>query len=294
VGGREARVGVFVILGLLSVVAVLFLMTDPATLRGRYMVVTSHPDAGGIRKGDPVQMRGVNIGRVNSFEMVGSGVNVTLEIEGAWRIPVDSHTRLAGQGIFGGRTMEVVPGTSSQMVEEWGMIPAATADTGLLETAESVGAEAQRVMEQLNLLLAEPTVSTLKNTTSELQALVGDLREAVLRQRDEINDLTASLNRSAAGLETAAGAAPDVARAAARADSTLVRLLGTSATLDHAVVALDDVLTRMQAGEGTLGRLSRDDALYVNLNRAAEALTLLVTDVRENPRRYIRIGIFGF
>lgn len=37
-GGREVRVGIFVLLGLISVVAALFLLTDPATLRGRYML----------------------------------------------------------------------------------------------------------------------------------------------------------------------------------------------------------------------------------------------------------------
>ena len=95
-GGREIRIGVFVLLGGLAFGAVLFLMTDPATFRGRYMVATEVIDAGGIRRGDPVQMRGVNIGRVHQFDLTASGVLITLEIEGQWGIPEDSHAVLGG------------------------------------------------------------------------------------------------------------------------------------------------------------------------------------------------------
>ena len=38
------------------------------------------PDAGGVRRGDPVQMRGVNIGRVVGFGMVPEGVEIRLEL----------------------------------------------------------------------------------------------------------------------------------------------------------------------------------------------------------------------
>ena len=74
----------------------------------------------------------------------------------------------------------------------------------------------------------------------------------------------------------------------------MAQLQITARSLDRSAASLDTILSRFAAGEGTLGRLSRDDSLYVNLNRAAEAIALLMTDVRENPRRYIRIGIFGF
>ena len=46
-GSKEAQVGVFVLLGLISMIVVLFLMTDPSTLRGRYLLVTQVSHAGG-------------------------------------------------------------------------------------------------------------------------------------------------------------------------------------------------------------------------------------------------------
>jgi phospholipid/cholesterol/gamma-HCH transport system substrate-binding protein len=293
-GGREVRVGIFVIVGILAAVAVLYTMTDPATLRGRYMLVTGHPDAGGIRRGDPVTMRGVNVGRISSFDMVGQVVNITMEIEGDWEIPDDSYTRLAGQGLLGGRTMEIVPGVSATVVGQMDTIPSSTVDPGIMGTAEVVADQASQVMTQLNRLLADPTVTALQGTAQQMHSLAAELRSIVAVERQQIALLTARLNRSAEGLEAMSGAAPDIRAAAARADTAMTRLAATGASLDRTALQLEEVLARVQRGEGTLGKLLTDDSLYTNLNRTLESITLLATDIRENPRRYIRIGIFGF
>ena len=71
--------------------------------------------------------------------------------------------------------------------------------------------------------------------------------------------------------------------------STLAR---TSDSLDRAVASLRAVLDRIDRGEGTLGRLSTDDSLYQNLNRAAESVSALLDDVRANPKKYINVSIF--
>jgi phospholipid/cholesterol/gamma-HCH transport system substrate-binding protein len=57
--------------------------------------------------------------------------------------------------------------------------------------------------------------------------------------------------------------------------------------------SLSTVLARIEAGEGTLGRLTTDDAaLYDNINAATTSLTALLEDLQENPSRYINISIF--
>ena len=48
----------------------------------------------------------------------------------------------------------------------------------------------------------------------------------------------------------------------------------------------------MEGGEGTLGRLSEDAALYETLDRALAEIGDLARDIRENPDRYVNIRIF--
>jgi len=289
--GRELRVGIFVLVGILSSLLVLFLTTDPATFRGRYLITATLEDAGGVRNGDAVQMRGVNIGRVDGFDMAEGQVLMTLEIEGKWEVPSDSRIRIGGTGLIGGRTVEVIPGESDEALPPGGNLPGSSSED-IMGTVRDLGGQAGTTLERLEALLSEPTVSSLQGSAKELHALLSDLAAMTREQRDEVARLTASLNRTADGLETAAEAGPEAASAIARADSTLASLNRTSATLDRAAGSLETVMARLERGEGTLGQLSSNDSLYVNLNRAAESLERLLTDLRENPGRYIKLQIF--
>lgn len=291
---RHFRVGIFVILGLVSFLTVLFMMTDPALFRGRYKLVTELADAGGVRRGDPVQMRGVIVGRVNNFEMTETGrVAITMELYDEWEIPQGSTAALAEAGVFGGRTVELLPGAGAGVLAAWDTIPGEDSGGGLLETVGELGSDAEVLLARLEMLFDTTTIRSVQGSAQEFETLAGDLRTVVAEQRDELGRMTSSLARAAEGLEaTASDAGPDLASAASRADSLLARMETTTAMLDQALASLDTVLGRMARGEGTLGRLSRDDALYVNTNTALENLTALLVDLKENPGRYLTIEIF--
>ena len=292
-GGREARVGIFVIAGLLAFVTVLFLLTDPATMRGRYMLVTTVQDAGGIRRGDPVQMRGVIIGRINGFEMMSSGrVAVRMEVEGEWKIPNGSRTRLGASGLFGGRTMEVIPADASTYHASFDTLPGSDGGSGLLGNTDEIGEKATAVLTGLESLLADTTVAAMKGSATELEVLLTDLSAVTREQRSTLKRLTESLARSAVELEPAAAAGEDIARAITRADSAMAVLTETGRSLDEAAASLRSLLARIERGEGTLGKLATDDALYNNVSRAAESVAALVEDLKANPKRYINISIF--
>jgi len=288
---REFQVGVFVILGVASVLLALFLLTDPSTFRGRYRATTTVEDAGGIRRGDPVQMKGVNIGRVQGFTLGPDGVLITLELEGGWDVPVDSRTRLVSSGILGGRTVEVVSGSSSQKLRPGGSLPGENMP-GLLDFPPDLGKNAEDVLRRIQTLLDDPTVETVQSSAVELRTLLAHLSSLAETQGKEVARLTASLNRSAQGLEAAAGSGEDWARAVARADSALATAQETSKSLLSASSSLETILQRMEAGEGTLGRLSTDSTLYETLAQTAESIRALVEDIKENPGRYVKVEIF--
>ncbi len=287
-GTNEFRVGVFVLLGLVGFMTVLFLMTDPSTFRGRYLVVTHVENAAGIRRGDPVQMKGVNIGRVHRFGIRDEGVDITLEIEGEWEIPLDSRTRLSPSGLLGGVTVEVLRGTSSEMVREGGILPGESG-SGLMSTVEDLGGKAEGVLGRLEMLLDNPTVSAMQSSAQQLNSLLVDLSDLTRTQGQEISRLTANLSETADGLS---GLGPEAEAALGEARATLERLNETSDALGRAATSLDTILARMAAGEGSLGRMSTDDELYTRLSDAAESAQRLLDDIRQNPRRYIRISVF--
>lgn len=288
-GGSEIRVGVFVLLGALAFATVLFLLTDPAAFRGRYMVLTEVTNAEGIRRGDPVQMRGVNIGRVHQFELSPEGVVITLEIEGRWAIPEDSRTTLGSLDLLGGRAVQVITGTSPNPVQPGQILPGEAVE-GVLSLADTVGEEVRHTLSQLRTLLADSTVTAVHASIRDLEALVGNLAAITEEERAGLSGLSASLSRSAAQVEELTGR-EELGRGLARADSTLSVLQEASGSLSRASRSLETILERMERGQGTLGRLSEDDALYETLDRALAEIESLARDVRENPERYINLNL---
>ena len=289
-GTKDVRIGIFVLAGILAFVVILFLLTDPATMRGRYMLVTTVENAGGVRRGDPVEMRGVIIGRINGFEMMPDGrVAIRMELEGEWHIPVGSSTRLGASGLFGGRTLEVIPSNGTIYHQEWDTLPGSDSGTDLLGNAEELSSKATSVLSGIEKMLDDSTVASVRGSAGELETLLTELSAVVDEQRATLRSLTRNLASTA---EDAAAAGPDARQAIARADSAMTVLAETGRNLDRAAVSLRTLLERIDRGEGTLGRLAKDEALYDNVNRAAESFAALLDDVRANPGKYINVSIF--
>ncbi len=287
---REVKVGAFVLLGITAFLIALFTLTDVGTFRGRYYVSTLIENAGGMRNGDPVQMRGVNIGRVVQFGMVPDGVAVRMEIYNRYRIPEDSHVLIRSAGLLGGMVVNVVPGSSSERVDDGALLPG-TVEQDLMSSAGGLGVEAEAVLVRAQRLLSDETIGSVGTSMNELQVLLADLSALAANQRRELAELSGSLRRSAEGVERAT-TGPELERTVANLDELTARLEQTTRTLDSASGSIEVVLGRLERGEGTLGRLTTDDALYANLNGAAESLRELIEDIQADPRRYLNVSVF--
>lgn len=288
--GREFRVGIFVIFGIAGFLTFLFLLTDPGTFRGRYTILTHVNDAGGVRNGDPVRLRGINIGRVIGSQLDGTGVLITLEIEGEWRIPAGSRTELSSEGVLGGMVVSILPGRGERFVEPMEVVPG-EAFPGMLEFAGGLAGEAEKVLGQIQAVLTDSSVTAASEALSSLRDVLNDLSRFTDGRAEELSTLTGSLQRSAENVEGITGA-EEWRRTLASAEATLAVLDRTSTEMAKSIASLNSILGRMERGEGTMGRLLTDDSLFESLNAAAENLRELLVDVKANPGRYLKIEIF--
>jgi phospholipid/cholesterol/gamma-HCH transport system substrate-binding protein len=292
---RQVRIGIFVLAGLIATVYLLFLLTNPGMFRGRYMVTTTVDDVMGLRKGDPVQMRGVNIGQVNDFAMgrTGEDVVIVLEVEGQWLIPQGSTTQLVQPGLMAPRTVEVLPGPGPGTIGEGDNMPG-VAVRGLLDDTESLGEKGQIALDAINDFLSDKNREAFSSSAEGLENLIGEVSNLVQSQRDNIDALMESLRQAADGVveATGPGVRDDLASLMARGDSAMGRLNATSESIDGVVASLETILTRIQNGDGTLGQLWASDSLYTSLSETIESARLLFDDIRENPGRFVNLSIF--
>ena len=294
---REAWVGLFVVAGILASVILLAVMTDAALFRGRYIVTTNVSQAGGIRKGDPVQMRGVNIGRVLGFSIGKDNVDIRLEIEGEYAVPKDSKVELKSAGLLGGTVADVLPGASAERARG-GDVLQGVIGPGMFDQVNELAGQADKVAAKLQNILTDDTVQDIKGTATHARTSLDELQQILREQRGTLRELTASLRNTSASLDKATSG-PELERTVKRMDELTARVDTTLATLDRSSKSLETVLGRMDRGEGTLGKLSKDDALYdnaieatKNLNKATAEMQKLMADLQANPKKYINLKIF--
>jgi len=294
---RELKVGALVIVGVVSIFVALFTLTDAAMFRGRYIIGSTVPNAGGIRRGDPVQMHGVNIGRVMGFEISQAGVKVSLEIEGEYPIPRDSRLELRSSGLLGGMVANVVPGSAKEVLRRGDEIPGGIA-SGVFEQVDELAGAASKAVDRMQALLSDETVTNVQEGSGELRQVLQEMQATVAEQRKDLLALTRSLRRSAEGIEPVT-TGPELKRSIERMDALTARMDEVIGSLDRSSRSLETVMGRIERGEGSLGKLTTDEQLYVNaaeaaasLSKAAEELRQLATDVRNQPKKYLKISVF--
>ena len=304
--GRDQAiwVGFFLVVGIIAIFAALFILTDAAFFRGRYIVSTVVTDAGGIRRGDPVQMLGVNIGRVQRFRIAKENVEIRLELEGEDNVPKDSHVELTSGGLLGGTIAEVVPGDATEYLGngdriEGRMVP------GLFDAAEKVSGQLEKVMVQVEKLFTDSFVKDIGGTadnanvaTRDMRRLIGDVSVVVGEQRKQLAILEASLQKSATGLERVT-TGPELDRALKRLDSLGERMDTVTASLQRSSESVETMTARASRGDGSLGKLMTDEELYRKLNEtvnsmntATLSLNRLIEDIQKNPKKYINLKVF--
>ena len=70
--------------------------------------------------------------------------------------------------------------------------------------------------------------------------------------------------------------------------TTISELKKSSESFSSATQKLDMLLTKMENGEGTLGKLVNDDILHENMNSLVNDVRTLVQDFQNNPTKYMK------
>ena len=79
-----------------------------------------------------------------------------------------------------------------------------------------------------------------------------------------------------------------------KGDGTLGRLSKDPALYDSGRRAMEKFagfVDQIDKGEGTLGRLVKDPALYNNLNQSSAEIAKFIYDLRQDPKKYLTIHL---
>lgn len=295
--GVEVRVGALVVVAaVIAVVGTMWFQRFQFAEK-RYPINVRFTEVGGLVAGDPVQVNGVERGKVEKIDLVAPGeVIVELGIREGVSVPVDSRIVLKSIGIMGERFVAITQGKSQETVP-----PGGTMDgeflMGMSEVMGSAGDILTDVQEAARSLREVAEMLTargkLQETMDNLADVSGSLREvttgddaAVIEAIDRFNHVAALMD----SLVTTHYAAMDSSMAAfGRAGGRI------EVAADNIAAISDDLKSISQAlrnQEGTAGRLIYDDALIRRLEHTVTSVDSLIIDMKLHPGRYVTFKIF--
>jgi len=131
-------------------------------------------------------------------------------------------------------------------------------------------------------------ILALEQTAYKLDDLVGSEKVKISSILSHLNGVTANLDKNGHKIDNIIVNLSNITDSLAKA-----QIKGAVDEADKSLKQLNILLTRINEGQGTFGKMAKNDSLYNNLNKSSADLDKLLKDLRINPERYIHFSVFG-
>lgn len=324
-------VGVTVVVTIVTLIGSVLWMQQSDPTRRRQRVVARFADVGNARVGNSAVIRGVRSGRIQSIELADDGaVLVHLSLNRDAQLPQDPVVLLNESSLFGEWQATIMEKSSLPRDDAVtrqlqpavnGMIPGVTLPdiAKLTAVAGQIAGDVAAVAGRVEVAFDASAAAELRSSIRNFSTLASTLASTVRNHAGDLDTMSVqlqgavhSLNRTARTTEQIASRVDssmtggelrklivDLGTAAAELRATTStlngmsrQLAGTQDNLDRFLLHGDSVLARVNAGQGTIGRLLTDSSLYVGSDSLVTELRKLVTEIRANPKKFFNVSVF--
>jgi phospholipid/cholesterol/gamma-HCH transport system substrate-binding protein len=249
----------------------------------------------------PVTLNGLGIGKVNKITINETTGRLTVELQLKTDFPISKTSKAAmySPSLIGGKQIKIIPNLADKDLATDGQTLEAAVELGL---TESLGGKIEPIQQKLDLMLAnintlvsglnnvldkkgqedlKKSLSELSQTMEQFHRASGSLNSILDTNKAQINGVVTNFNKMSNNFNKIS-------------DSLNKADLGkTVRNLNQTLAKVDGIMSNLNSGKGTAGKLLNDDALYNNLSKTSKELELLLQDVRLNPTRYVNVSVFG-
>lgn len=247
----------------------------------------------GLVETNDVTVKGYKVGLVQriiyDYENPDADVVVVLQVDDDLKIPVGSKAALVS-ALIGSPSIELrIASGASGVYQRGDTIPSYVDDGVMNSLTEEVMPRIQTIIPQLDSLIVSLNAiaenKTIENSLENINAITKNLNKAsvgINRLVDkDVPDLCANINGVMGNFNKVS------------ANLSGVDFRGTVNNLNKTLLGVQGITDKLNNGTGSLGLLLTNKDLYNNLNTTIGSANELVVDIREHPKRYINVSVFG-
>lgn len=301
---REIKIGIFAVAMIGAAWAGIRFLKGFDIFSRNDVYYAAYDQINGVQSASPIMMKGVKIGTVTgvTFDPAHNDkVVLQFTIKREYRIPSDSEAKIFSNGLMGNKAIEITYGSATTFLHKGDTLRSGR-DRDLMDVAGSeleffkqkisqVTGDLSLTLDNLNRLM-EANEGNVTSTLSHLNAITGDMADLLSEEKknlraamDNLTQFSDMLGANAPRVDSLIGGVNDLVTQLSEEEFAR-KLTGT-------VDRLNEVMARLQAGEGTVGKLLDDPALYDSLTMASGNLAALLADVKQYPGRYVHFSLFG-
>ncbi|MBT8259137.1 MAG: MCE family protein [Bacteroidia bacterium] len=299
---KEVKTAVLVIGGLLLIVFLFNYLKGENLLDSSRRFYAEFDNVEGLETSAPVTINGFQVGRVQEIRFVDyqkGHLKVMLLLEDDFQFSENSEAQLYENGLIGGKAIAIIPAFDGAPNAESGDVLSSSLKPGLSELLnqkltplqekiEKVMVSADSLMTNINSVFDEQTKSNLKSSIAQLNGTIASFRQTSNSLNKLVTDNQEKLDNTLANVDKISTNLSSITDSIASSN-----LAQTIKNLESTIGEFDQVLSSIENGEGSLGKLLKDEGLYNNLEGASKQLEQLLQDMKLNPKRYVHFSLFG-
>lgn len=293
---------------ILAIGAILLFIFGYSYLRGTNLLdkqrtfYVTYDNVEGLAKASSVTINGFIVGKVNDIHFLNNQGKLVVEFsikEKDFQFSKNSVARIYSSGLLGGKSLGVFPMYDSKVMAVSGdTLVGSIKDDMLISITKALGPLEDKVnntLVTLDTLLYSVTDLFDKETRSNLQAAIANLNTTMSSLDGASNSLDDLLKNNTSKLDRTFTNLDEMAINFNTFSDSLSKLeTGRLVSeFQNVVSSFDSIIKGLENGEGSMGKLLKDDKLYENLEGASKQLEELLEDVKLNPKRYVHISVFG-
>ncbi len=268
----------------------------------------------GLIKSNPVVLNGLRIGQVRDItfhpDMSGRLI-VQLAITSDFPIPSNSVARIYSSDLMGSKAVEIQLGSAKTLINpndtlmsaveaslmdevNAQVLPLKNKAEGLISSVDSLVVIMQTLLNENAQGNIIESLQSVARTIKNLEKTTATVDNIVTAEQSRLASILYNIELITRNLEENNGQISKILSNAANLSDTLVNadVAGTVKNVNASLAELNFMLSTINSGQGSVGKIMTNDTLYYQLERSAEQLNKLLEDVRINPKRYVKFSLF--
>ena len=295
---REVKTAILVISGILLFIYLFNFLKGNDILDSSRTFYTIYENVEGLTPSTPVTINGLNVGKVQDISFTEDGTGkllVKLVVEEEFEFSKNSKAQLYEAGLIGGKAIAIIPAFDNAEKATKGTYLKGTIKAGLTELVnqrltplqeklETTFVSADSLLVNLNSIFDDRTKNNLKSSIAQLNTTISSFKSTSESLNQLVTENQESLKSTLNNIENISDNLSKITDSIAESD-----LSETISNLQSTISNFNKILIKIENGEGSMGKLMKDEGLYNNLEGATKELEELLKDIKLHPKRYFRV-----